>query len=85
MMTTPSSSAALASTAVALGPTRNATLAAIPTIDAASVPAIGSADMAEVDRLAVEVYGITLLQMMEQAGSHLATVVAAELDIILVS
>ena len=29
-------------------------------------------------RLAVDVYGITLLQMMEQAGSHLATVAAAE-------
>ena len=52
----------------------------MPIIDARSVPALSSGDMAEVDRLAVDVYGITLLQMMEQAGSHLATVVAAELD-----
>jgi NAD(P)H-hydrate epimerase len=35
--------------------------------------------MAEVDRLAIEAYGITLLQMMEQAGSHLAEVVRLEL------
>lgn len=35
--------------------------------------------MAEVDRLAIDAYGITLLQMMEQAGSHLAEVVRLEL------
>jgi len=35
--------------------------------------------MADVDRLAIEAYGITLLQMMEQAGSHLAEVVRREL------
>jgi NAD(P)H-hydrate epimerase len=35
--------------------------------------------MAEVDRRATKVYGITLLQMMEQAGSHLADVVRAEI------
>jgi NAD(P)H-hydrate epimerase len=35
--------------------------------------------MAEVDRTAVESFGITLLQMMEQAGSHLAEVVRVEL------
>jgi NAD(P)H-hydrate epimerase len=34
--------------------------------------------MADVDRLAVEAHGITLLQMMEQAGSHLAEVVRIE-------
>ena len=34
--------------------------------------------MAEVDRLAVDAYGISLLQMIEQAGSHLASVAAAE-------
>jgi NAD(P)H-hydrate epimerase len=50
----------------------------IPAIPAASVPAISADQMAEVDRLAVDVYGITLLQMMEQAGSHLATVATAE-------
>lgn len=35
--------------------------------------------MSEVDRLAIDEYGITLLQMMEQAGSHLAEVVRVEL------
>ncbi len=34
--------------------------------------------MAEVDRAAVEDFGITILQMMEQAGSHLADVVRLE-------
>jgi len=34
--------------------------------------------MAEVDRRAIDTYGITLLQMMEQAGSHLADVVRRE-------
>jgi NAD(P)H-hydrate epimerase len=58
----------------------NPTLQAIPSIAADSMPALTAAEMAEVDRLAVDVYGITLLQMMEQAGSHLATVAAAELD-----
>ena len=51
----------------------------MPTIPAGAVPAVSAAQMAEVDRLAVDVYGITLLQMMEQAGSHLAEVAAAEL------
>jgi NAD(P)H-hydrate epimerase len=46
---------------------------------ASGVPAVDAATMAEVDRLAIEVYGITLLQMMEQAGSHLAEVVRLEL------
>jgi NAD(P)H-hydrate epimerase len=35
--------------------------------------------MAEVDRLAVDEFGIDLLQMMEQAGSHLAELVRAEI------
>lgn len=43
------------------------------------IPAVTAATMAEVDRLAVEEYGIDLLQMMEQAGSHLAEVVRTEL------
>ncbi len=49
------------------------------TVAASSVPTVDSATMAEVDRLALEEYGITLLQMMEQAGSHLAEVVRSEL------
>ncbi len=42
------------------------------TADGARVPAVTAAEMAEVDRLAVDEFGIDLLQMMEQAGSHLA-------------
>lgn len=49
------------------------------TVAASSLPAIDVATMAEVDRLAIETFGITLLQMMEQAGSHLAEVVRVEL------
>jgi NAD(P)H-hydrate epimerase len=51
----------------------------IPALSAEAVPAVSATEMAEVDRLAVDVYGITLLQMMEQAGSHLATVAAHRL------
>lgn len=43
------------------------------------VPSVTAARMAEVDRLAIDTYGITLLQMMEQAGSHLAEVVRREI------
>lgn len=43
------------------------------------VPSVTAARMADVDRLAIETYGITLLQMMEQAGSHLAEVVRREM------
>ena len=49
-----------------------------PAILATSVPAVSAAQMAEVDRLAVEDFGIDLLQMMEQAGSHLAELVRVE-------
>jgi NAD(P)H-hydrate epimerase len=51
----------------------------LPTIPVGSVPAVTAAEMAEVDRLAVDVFGIDLLQMMEQAGSHLAELVRLEL------
>jgi NAD(P)H-hydrate epimerase len=44
----------------------------VPTIAADSVPTVTAAEMAEVDRLATDIFGISLLQMMEQAGSHLA-------------
>lgn len=43
------------------------------------IPAVSAAEMAEVDRLAIADFGITLLQMMEQAGSHLAEVIRLEL------
>lgn len=39
------------------------------------VPALTAAQMAEVDRLAVDEYGIELLQMMENAGGGLARVI----------
>ncbi len=48
-------------------------------VAASRVPIVDSATMAEIDRLAIEEYGITLLQMMEQAGSHLAEVARLEL------
>lgn len=51
----------------------------LPSLPATSVPAVTARQMAEVDRLAVDVFGVTLLQMMEQAGSHLASVAAYEL------
>jgi NAD(P)H-hydrate epimerase len=35
-------------------------------------PALTAAQMAEVDRLMIEAYGIRLIQMMENAGRHLA-------------
>ena len=50
----------------------------LPTIPSSRAPAVTAAQMAEIDRLAVDVYGINLLQMMEQAGSHLAGVAAYE-------
>lgn len=49
-----------------------------PGIPSDSIPAVSQAQMAEVDRLATDVFGITLLQMMEQAGSHLAAVAIRE-------
>ena len=71
-MISPPSSAAMAPMAADKG--------RFPAIPVGSVPAVTAAQMAEVDRLATDVYGIAMLQMMEQAGSHLAAVVAAELD-----
>jgi NAD(P)H-hydrate epimerase len=49
-----------------------------PSVSTTTVPAVSATQMAEVDRLATDVYGINLLQMMEQAGSHLASVAAQE-------
>jgi NAD(P)H-hydrate epimerase len=37
-----------------------------------SIPAITTEEMIEVDRLMIDHYGISLFQMMENAGSHLA-------------
>lgn len=51
---------------------------AVPVVRASDIPAVTAAQMAEVDRSAIEDFGVTLLQMMEQAGSHLADVVRLE-------
>ncbi len=50
-----------------------------PVLAAAGLPDLTAAEMAEVDRLAVERFGIDLNQMVEQAGSHLAELVRVEL------
>jgi NAD(P)H-hydrate epimerase len=50
-----------------------------PVVAVSALPTVTAAQMAEVDRAAVEDFGVTLLQMMEQAGSHLADVVRVEL------
>jgi NAD(P)H-hydrate epimerase len=50
-----------------------------PATHGGHVPAMTAAQAAEVGRLAIDAYGITLLQMVEQAGSHLAEVVRLEL------
>lgn len=46
-----------------------------PTVPAGALPWLTVAQMAEADRLAIEVFGIELLQMMEHAGTGLADVV----------
>ena len=51
----------------------------VPIIGADDLPAVTADEMAEVDRLATEVFGISLLQMMEQAGSHLAELASLRL------
>ena len=43
-----------------------------PRVAAALVPTVSASQMAEVDRLALGEFGVPLLAMMEQAGSHLA-------------
>ena len=53
--------------------------AAVPVVPASVIPTVTADRMAAIDRLAIDEYGITLLQMMEQAGSHLAEVVRLEL------
>ncbi len=50
-----------------------------PVARAASIPTVTARQMAEVDRLAIDEFGIDVLQMMEHAGSHLAELVRAEL------
>jgi NAD(P)H-hydrate epimerase len=47
----------------------------LPSVPADSLPWLTVEQMAEADRLAIEEFGITLLQMMEHAGSALAELV----------
>jgi len=59
-----------------------------PTVFADSVPWLSVEQMAEADRLAIEVFGIGLLQMMEHAGRSLADVVmtiAPEGDVVVIA
>jgi NAD(P)H-hydrate epimerase len=51
----------------------------IPSVRSSAIPAATAAMMAEGDRQAIETHGVGLLEMMEQAGSHLAEVVRFEL------
>lgn len=49
----------------------------MPSLPASDIPALTKDQMVEVDRLMVDVYGISLLQMMENAGRHLAALARA--------
>jgi len=50
------------------------------TADGASVPAVTADEMREVDRVAVDAFGIGVLQMMEHAGRALAAIVLERAD-----
>ena len=50
------------------------------TLDGREIPAVSESEMREVDRLAVEVYGLQILQMMENAGRNLAQVAMRKLS-----
>lgn len=43
-----------------------------PSVPASSIPAVTAEQMREVDRIAVEEFGLLLIQMMENAGARLA-------------
>jgi NAD(P)H-hydrate epimerase len=51
----------------------------LPTVPLTNVPAVTAGEMREVDRLAMEDFGITLAQMMELAGASLAGLAARTL------
>ncbi len=51
----------------------------MPSISANRLPAVTRVEMAEVDRLMIEEFGIDLIKMMENAGLQLATLVRAYL------
>ena len=50
-------------------------LPAVPAIEPTSIPWLSIEQMVEADRLAIDEFGIELLQMMEHAGSSLAELV----------
>lgn len=50
-----------------------------PAVAIDGVPIVDRETMVEIDRLAVEEFGVSLPKMMEQAGSHLAELVRVEL------
>ena len=52
----------------------------LPSLSAASLPAVTREQMREVDRLMIEEYRIQLLQMMENAGLNLAELVRRSLN-----
>jgi NAD(P)H-hydrate epimerase len=56
------------------------TTTGIPVVGASRVPVVTASEMAEIDRRAGEDFGITLLQLMEQAGSHLAALIGAQVE-----
>ena len=60
-------------------PATTATGDDLPRVVPDDLPIVTAAEMAEVDRLATDVFGISLLQMMEQAGSHLAELASLRL------
>jgi hypothetical protein len=51
----------------------------IPSIPATAVPPVTTEQMCEVDRAMIDDFGISLLQMMENAGRHLAELARFEL------
>jgi len=55
-------------------------VAGLPLVNGKGIPAVTRSQMAEVDRIAVEEFGLGLLQMMENAGLWLAETVRRFLD-----
>lgn len=54
--------------------------ASVPVVPASRVPVVMAAVMDAIDRRAIDDFGITELQVLEQAGSHLAALVSAQFD-----
>lgn len=83
--TAPAQGSTVADATGTAGPTRPGSHCAgaaspFPAWDAARVPVVTGEQMREVDRLMVEEFGISLLQMMENAGRSLAEVAIARFE-----